>query len=61
MSRAPGGDQAILALRSVLPCGPCQLDTACDRLITSLAKRFEDDVTVVLVRRPTSLLGDPFS
>jgi hypothetical protein len=28
-------------------------DTACDRLISSLAARFEDDVTVVLARIPT--------
>jgi hypothetical protein len=39
-------------LRAVLPCGPCQLDTTCDRLIGALAERFEDDVTVVLVRIP---------
>jgi hypothetical protein len=41
-------------LCSVLPCEPGQLDTACDRLISSLAERFEDDVTVVLVRIPAS-------
>jgi serine/threonine protein phosphatase PrpC len=51
-TRTRSFDQGILALRSVLPCGPCQLDTACDRLISALAERFEDDVTVVLVRIP---------
>ena len=55
-TRTRSFDQGILALRSVLPCGPGQLDTACDRLISSLAKRFEDDVTVVLVRIPIGCL-----
>lgn len=58
-TRTRSFDQGILALRSVLPCGPCQLDTTCDRLISSLAKRFEDDVTVVLVRIPTTGTGPP--
>jgi hypothetical protein len=49
-ARTRSFDHGILALRSVLPCGPGQLDTACDRLISSLAERFEDDVTVVLAR-----------
>jgi Stage II sporulation protein E (SpoIIE) len=53
-TRTRSFDQGILALRAVLPCGPCQLDTACDRLIGALAERFEDDVTVVLVRTPRS-------
>jgi hypothetical protein len=52
-------DQGILALRSVLPCGSCQLDTACNRLISALTERFEDDVTVVLVRIPTTGTGPP--
>jgi serine/threonine protein phosphatase PrpC len=58
-TRTRSFDQGILALRSVLPCGPCQLDTACDRLISSLAERFEDDVTVVLVRIPPTGTGPP--
>jgi serine phosphatase RsbU (regulator of sigma subunit) len=53
-TRTRSFDQGILALRSVLPGTPGQLDTACDRLISSLAERFEDDVTVVLARIPTS-------
>jgi hypothetical protein len=32
---------------------------ACDRLISALAGRFEDDVTVVLVRMPTTGTGPP--
>jgi Stage II sporulation protein E (SpoIIE)/GAF domain len=51
-TRTRSFDQGIFALRSVLPCGPCQLDAACDRLIGALAERFEDDVTVVLARLP---------
>jgi Stage II sporulation protein E (SpoIIE)/GAF domain len=51
-TRTRSFDQGILALRSVLPCGPSRLDTACDRLIGALAERFEDDVTVVLARIP---------
>jgi serine phosphatase RsbU (regulator of sigma subunit) len=51
-TRTRSFDQGIRALRSVLPCGPSQLDTVCDRLISALAKRFEDDVTVVLARIP---------
>jgi serine phosphatase RsbU (regulator of sigma subunit) len=53
-TRTRSFDQGILALRSVLPGTPGQLDTACDRLISSLAERFEDDVTVLLARIPTS-------
>jgi hypothetical protein len=52
-TRTRSFDQGILALRAVLPCGPGELDTACDKLISALAKRFEDDVTVVLARNPT--------
>jgi Stage II sporulation protein E (SpoIIE)/GAF domain len=51
-TRTRSFDQGILALRSVLPGGHRQLDSACDRLISSLAGRFEDDVTVVLARIP---------
>jgi hypothetical protein len=51
-TRTRSFDQGILALRSALPAGPSQLDAACDRLIGSLAERFEDDVTVVLARIP---------
>ena len=52
-TRTRSFDQGILALRSVLPGEPGQpgqLDAACDRLVSSLAGRFEDDVTVVLAR-----------
>jgi serine phosphatase RsbU (regulator of sigma subunit) len=52
-TRTRSFDQGILALRSLLPSGHCQLDTACDKLIGSLAQRSEDDVTVVLARIPT--------
>ncbi|MGH3285176.1 MAG: PP2C family protein-serine/threonine phosphatase, partial [Streptosporangiaceae bacterium] len=58
-TRTRSFDQGILALCAVLPCGPCQLETACDRLISSLAERFEDDVTVVLVRSPATGTGPP--
>jgi serine phosphatase RsbU (regulator of sigma subunit) len=51
-TRTRSFDQGILALRTVLPGGHRDLDTACDRLIGSLAERFEDDVTVVLARIP---------
>ena len=54
-TRTRSFDQGILALRSVLPGEPSQpgqLDAACDRLVSSLAGRFEDDVTVVLARIP---------
>jgi hypothetical protein len=51
-TRTRSFDQGILALRSVLSSGHRQLDTACDRLISSLAERLEDDVTVVLARIP---------
>jgi GAF domain-containing protein len=51
-TRTRSFDQGILALRSVLPGGHRDLDAACDRLISSLAERFEDDVTVVLARIP---------
>jgi Stage II sporulation protein E (SpoIIE)/GAF domain len=51
-TRTRSFDQGILALRTVLPGGYRDLDTACDRLISSLAERFEDDVTVVLARIP---------
>jgi serine phosphatase RsbU (regulator of sigma subunit) len=53
-TRTRSFDQGILALRSALSCGPRQLDAACDRLISSLAERFEDDVTVVLARIPAT-------
>jgi serine phosphatase RsbU (regulator of sigma subunit) len=52
-TRTRSFDQGILALRSVLPGAHRQFDTACDRLISSLAERFEDDVTVVLARIST--------
>lgn len=51
-TRTRSFDQGIVALRSVLACGPPQLDAACDQLISSLAERSEDDVTVVLARIP---------
>jgi serine phosphatase RsbU (regulator of sigma subunit) len=43
-------DQGILALRAVLSGGPTYLEAACEALIASLAERYEDDVTIVLVR-----------
>ncbi|MGD0068061.1 MAG: PP2C family protein-serine/threonine phosphatase [Streptosporangiaceae bacterium] len=52
-TRTRSFDQGILAVCSALSGGARQLDTACDRLISSLAERFEDDVTVVLARIAT--------
>lgn len=52
-TRTRSFDQGILALRSVLSRGHRRLDSACDTLISSLAERFEDDVTLVLARIPT--------
>jgi hypothetical protein len=51
-TRTRSFDQGILALRSVLPGGDGPLAVACDRLVSSLAGQFEDDVTVVLARIP---------
>jgi hypothetical protein len=53
-TRTRSFDQGIDALRSVLPGGHGPLDAACDRLVSSLAGQFEDDVTVVLARIPAS-------
>lgn len=51
-TRTRSFDQGILAVRSVLAQQDGQLEAACDTLITSLAKHYEDDVTVVLTRIP---------
>ena len=51
-TRTRSFDQGIVALRSILACGPPRLDAACDQLISALAERSEDDVTVVLARIP---------
>jgi hypothetical protein len=51
-TRTRSFEQGINALRAVLDCRPDRLGTACDTLITSLAERSEDDVTVVLARTP---------
>jgi serine phosphatase RsbU (regulator of sigma subunit) len=53
-TRTRSFDQGILTLQSVLARGHSQLRTACDMLITSLAERYEDDVTVILARIPES-------
>ncbi|MGD0556164.1 MAG: PP2C family protein-serine/threonine phosphatase [Streptosporangiaceae bacterium] len=49
-TRTRSFDHGILALRALLRSGYDELDTACDTLVGSLAKRYEDDVTVVLAR-----------
>lgn len=49
-TRTRAFDQGILALRTVLAANHDTLETACDALITSLAQRYEDDVTVALAR-----------
>lgn len=51
-TRTRSFDQGILALRSALSSGHDHLDAACDTLIASLAQRYEDDVTVILIRVP---------
>jgi serine phosphatase RsbU (regulator of sigma subunit) len=51
-SRTRSYDQGILALRSVLAREHGHLETICDALISALADRCEDDITVVLGRIP---------
>jgi Stage II sporulation protein E (SpoIIE)/GAF domain len=51
-SRTRSFDQGILALRSVLAREHGHLEAICDALITSLARRCEDDITIVLARIP---------
>ena len=51
-SRTRSFDQGILALRSVLAREHGNLEAICDALITSLAERCEDDITVILARIP---------
>jgi Stage II sporulation protein E (SpoIIE)/GAF domain len=49
-TRTRSFDQGILTLRSVLARQHRDLDAACDELIASLGKSYEDDITVVLAR-----------
>ncbi len=51
-SRTRSYDQGILALRSVLAREGGHLEAICDALITALAGRCEDDITVILARIP---------
>jgi hypothetical protein len=55
-SRTRSFDQGILALRSVLAREHGHLEAICDALITSLAGRCEDDITVILARIPPDRL-----
>jgi hypothetical protein len=56
-SRTRSFDQGILALRSVLAREHGDLEAICDALITSLAGRCEDDITVILARIPPGRSG----
>ncbi len=56
-SRTRSFDQGILALRSVLAREHGNLEAICDALITSLAGRCEDDITVILARVPAERPG----
>jgi serine phosphatase RsbU (regulator of sigma subunit) len=56
-SRTRSFDQGILALRSVLAREHGNLEAICDALITSLAGRCEDDITVILARVPPARSG----
>jgi len=56
-SRTRSFDQGILALRSVLAREHGPLEAICDALITSLAGRCEDDITVILARIPPDRAG----
>jgi hypothetical protein len=53
-SRTRSFDQGILAMRSILAREHGNLEDVCDALITSLAGRCEDDITVILARIPAS-------
>jgi stage II sporulation SpoE-like protein/GAF domain-containing protein len=56
-TRTRSFEDGILALRSLLAAGHGPLESMADALISSLAGRFEDDVTVVLARIPTGHEG----
>ena len=56
-SRTRSFDQGILAMRSILAREHGRLEATCDALITSLAGRCEDDITVILARIPASRAG----
>jgi Stage II sporulation protein E (SpoIIE)/GAF domain len=56
-SRTRSFDQGILALRSVLAREHGNLEAICEALITSLAGRCEDDITVILARIPPGRSG----
>jgi hypothetical protein len=56
-SRTRSYDQGILALRSILARERGNLESICDALITSLAGRCEDDITVILARIPADRAG----
>jgi len=56
-SRTRSYDQGILALRSILARERGNLESICDALITSLAGRCEDDITVILARIPADRTG----
>jgi len=51
-TRTRSFEDGILALRSLLAAGHGPLESMADALISSLAGRYEDDVTVVLARIP---------
>ena len=56
-SRTRSFDQGILATRSILAREHRHLEATCDALITSLAGRCEDDITVILARIPAGRSG----
>jgi Stage II sporulation protein E (SpoIIE)/GAF domain len=58
-TRTRSFEDGILALRSLLAREHGPLESICDALISSLAGRYEDDVTVVLARIPTLAPGEP--
>jgi serine/threonine protein phosphatase PrpC len=53
-SRTRSFDQGILAMRSILAREHGHLEAICDALMTSLAGRCEDDITVILARIPAA-------
>jgi serine phosphatase RsbU (regulator of sigma subunit) len=56
-SRTRSFDQGILAMRSILAREHGHLEAICDALMTSLAGRCEDDITVILARIPAAHAG----
>jgi Stage II sporulation protein E (SpoIIE)/GAF domain len=56
-TRTRSFEEGILALRSLLAREHGPLESICDALISSLAGRYEDDVTVVLARIPPGQEG----